>query len=389
MSTKKPKDVKAYANINLDELLSKLTTEQLEDLHTELIDPDDSMVPPCDRCRYKTDKLPTGAYNRKRLLDFLEKKAREEKDWEEEKPYTKEKRGKTWTPEKEEKIKLHDDDSMSTEWDEILIKASEAELVDLAAILGFHGMLNQVQYHQAFVEGKKVNDGSGFQSVAKYAEFKHFEADKPNDTDVEKCLEQMKKDDPELKEFNLNNIRKIKIEKLCEIAEALEKNTHLTKLYMANTRATDKVVKALINSLKTNKTLKELNLETNYISGSCLVLLIEAINVHQSITDLKISNQRPQTLGVQNEMQITRLIKFNQNLLRLNIVMETWSAKILVTRYIQRNIDNQRRKRMGIELVVPTEDEKPYYLKEKQKEADPPKEEDSSDDSGDSSSDEE
>ena len=95
-----------------------------------------------------------------------------------------------WAPEKEEKIKLHDDDSMSTEWDEILNKASEAELVDLAgrndgivylcilkrfgkllnlhqhiiAILGFHGMLNQVQYHQAFVEGKKVNDGSGFQS---------------------------------------------------------------------------------------------------------------------------------------------------------------------------------------------------------------------------------
>ena len=51
------------------------------------------MVPPCDRCRYKTDKLPTGVFNRKRLLDFLEKKAREEKDWDEEKPYTKEKRG--------------------------------------------------------------------------------------------------------------------------------------------------------------------------------------------------------------------------------------------------------------------------------------------------------
>ena len=45
--------------------------------------------------------------------------------------------------------------------------------------------------------------------MARYAEFKHFEADKPNGTDVEKCLEQMKKDDPELKEFNLNNIRVI------------------------------------------------------------------------------------------------------------------------------------------------------------------------------------
>ena len=51
------------------------------------------MTAPSDRCRYKTDKKPSGAYNRKKLLDFLEKKAKEEKDWDEEKPYTKEKRG--------------------------------------------------------------------------------------------------------------------------------------------------------------------------------------------------------------------------------------------------------------------------------------------------------
>lgn len=51
------------------------------------------MVPPSDRCRYKTDKLPTGPYDRKKLLQFLEKKAREDKDWEEVKPYIKEIRG--------------------------------------------------------------------------------------------------------------------------------------------------------------------------------------------------------------------------------------------------------------------------------------------------------
>lgn len=51
------------------------------------------MVPPSDRCRYKTDKLPTGPYDRKKLLQFLEKKAREDKDWEEVKPYIKELRG--------------------------------------------------------------------------------------------------------------------------------------------------------------------------------------------------------------------------------------------------------------------------------------------------------
>jgi len=31
------------------------------------------------------------------------------------------------------------------------------------------------------------------------------------------------------------------VERLCEIAEALAKNTHLEKLHLANTRATDKV----------------------------------------------------------------------------------------------------------------------------------------------------
>jgi len=51
------------------------------------------MVPPSDRCRYKTDKLPTGPFERKKLLEFLERKAREDKDWEEAKPFKKETRG--------------------------------------------------------------------------------------------------------------------------------------------------------------------------------------------------------------------------------------------------------------------------------------------------------
>lgn len=34
------------------------------------------------------------------------------------------------------------------------------------AILGFHGMLNQVQYHQAFIEGKPQGEtAAGFQGT--------------------------------------------------------------------------------------------------------------------------------------------------------------------------------------------------------------------------------
>ena len=55
----------------------------------------DSHIPPSERCAYRTTKAPTGPYNRKHLIDFLEKKAKEEKDWDEAKPYAKEVRGKS------------------------------------------------------------------------------------------------------------------------------------------------------------------------------------------------------------------------------------------------------------------------------------------------------
>lgn len=51
------------------------------------------MIPPSDRCKYRCDKESTGPLNRKALLDFLEQKAKNEKDWEEIKPYVKEIRG--------------------------------------------------------------------------------------------------------------------------------------------------------------------------------------------------------------------------------------------------------------------------------------------------------
>lgn len=55
------------------------------------------MVPPGDRCKYRCKKDPTGPYNRKALLDFLADKAKNEKDWEEAKPFAKEIRGKIFS----------------------------------------------------------------------------------------------------------------------------------------------------------------------------------------------------------------------------------------------------------------------------------------------------
>jgi len=357
------KDLKAYQDVDLDDLLSKLTDAELEELHTELIDPDDSMVPPSDRCRYRTDKPSTGPYSRKHLLDYLEQKAKEDKDWDEAKPYTKEKRGKVYKPKEEEKVQINEDDKVETEWDEVLAGATEEELVDLAAILGFHGMLNQVQYHQAFVEGGEMKGcKGGFQGAAKAEPCKTFPEPPPNNVDVDACLKKLKSNDPSLVELNVNNVKNISIERLCEIAESLRTNTHLEKLHMANTRSTDRVASAIASALVENKTLKLLNLESNYISGQGIINILAAINGHHVVTEFRVANQRPETIGIRSEMAIAALVRENKSLLRFGIVLEVRCARIHVGDYIQRNNDNLRRGRVGAELVMPPVEERPYYL---------------------------
>ncbi len=43
-----------------------------------------------------------------------------------------------WKPKEEEKIKLNEDESVDTEWDEVLKQATEEELVDLAGKICLH-----------------------------------------------------------------------------------------------------------------------------------------------------------------------------------------------------------------------------------------------------------
>jgi len=338
--------------MDIDELLSKLTEEDIIKLGDELIDPDDPHVPPSERCAYRTEKEPTGPFDRKKLLDFLEKRAKEEKDWDEAKPYVKEIRGKVWKPKEEEKVQLHDDESVETEWDEVLKQATEEELVDLAAILGFHGMLNQVQYHQAFVEKKEISgEGSGFSGgfsgIAKPQNLKLYDKEVHNTTDVDEALQKVKSNDKELTELNLNNIKNISLERMREFAEALKENTNLQKLHLANTRATDRVAKAFAEALKENNTLTLLNMESNYITGECIVLLLEAISVNKTVSEFRIANQRPATLGHKIEMKIADLVKENRKLLKFGIFLEVPGARVRVQEYMQANNDAVRKDRVG------------------------------------------
>lgn len=332
---------------NLDELLGKLTAEELDELNGDF-DPDNSMLPPSERVKNQTDKSATGPYNRKKLLQWLEEKAKSEKDWEQYKPYIKEKRGKEFKAKEETKKEMTEEQQKDeSEWDDLLKEASEEELVDLAAVLGFHSMLTQTQYYASLETEEISGKFGGFKGVAKAQELKLIPNEPENKTDVVESLQKLKDNDSSLKHLNLNNIKNISIERLCEICEALKTNSQLETLEMASTAATDKIAKTLAKSLEENKTLKTLNIESNFISGESILEIMKAINKNQTVIELRITNQKPEVLGNKIEMQLTKLMEENATMLRFGIACEFPDARIRIHEKLQENNDELRKKRVG------------------------------------------
>jgi len=230
--------------------------------------------------RPQTQKADTGPYKRQQLLKFLEEQGKNEKDWEQNKPYVKEEhcKGKRWVP---PQVESSEDSeaykSVSSDWDEILEGASEADIVELASILGFASMVNQSQYNaaQQKVEGFEFGNWS---SAAKAEKLKFVAPEPDNSTDVDESIRQLKANDPSLTSLNLNNIKviiqgkscfiqalenqnfivnflfqNISIEKLNKIFEAMETNTNLKTLNMSNVDMTDSVGKvSLANSIESS-----------------------------------------------------------------------------------------------------------------------------------------
>ncbi|XP_063981603.1 tropomodulin isoform X2 [Diachasmimorpha longicaudata] len=341
------KDLSDYDDVDVDELLSQLTPEEINMLAKE-VDPDDSFMPPSQRCSYECDKSPTGPLNRKKLIEHINKQALETPDIPELKPYVPGVvRGKKWIPPSQDNIKEKQADEqiaidLGEEYEQALSSATQDEIIDLAAILGFHSMMNQDQYHASLLNtGQPV--GLGWDGITKASQPKVFPMDPPNDTDVDASIKQVREDDRELVDLNLNNIKNISEEKFIQLFEALEGNTHLEALSLTNVGLTDRTAMRLAEAMEKNSTLRVLNVETNFISPTVMVRLIRALLNTKSIEEFRCSNQRSQVLGNKIEMEITHLVEQNPTLLRLGLHLEFNDARHRVAAHLQRNIDRIRK----------------------------------------------
>ncbi|XP_015022697.2 tropomodulin isoform X1 [Drosophila mojavensis] len=336
------KDLSEYDDVDVESLLAQLSPEEITILAKE-VDPDDNFLPPDQRCSYECTKDATGPLNRKQLIEHINKQAIETPDQPEFEPYVQGKvRGKKWVPpprdardiEAEEQIAI----DMGEEYEHALSDATQEEIIDLAAILGFHSMMNQDQYHASLLnKGQPV--GLGWDGITKSTQQKLFPMDPPNSTDVDESIKRVKDDDNKLVDLNLNNIKNISDEKFEQLFAALPQNEHLEVLSLTNVGLTDKTALLLAEAIEKSKTLRVLNVETNFISPPVIVRLVQALLKCHTIEEFRASNQRSAVLGNKIEMEITNLVEKNPSLLRLGLHLEFNDARHRVAAHLQRNID--------------------------------------------------
>jgi len=335
-------------DIDEDALLKGLSAEELELLEIELLDmdPENAMLPAGLRQRDQTKKNPTGPFDRDALLDHLEKTALEIADRDDLIPFTGEKKGKAFIPKPGSgKIPDNEQITLEPELEEALKNATDAEMCDIAAILGMYTLMSNKQYYDALGATGVIANTEGINSVVKPDPFKIFPDEPDNDTNVEATLDSIKQNDSNLIEVNLNNIKDIPIPTLKDLMEAMKNNTSVEILSIAATRSNDPVAHAVADMLEHNSTLQSLNIESNFITGEGMMAIVKAMANNTTLLELKIDNQR-QKLGDSVEMEIAAMLENSSSIVRFGYHFTQQGPRARAASALTRNNDLYRQQRV-------------------------------------------
>lgn len=321
---------------DLEELICALSPEEIEELAE--CDPDDSSMPPSMRCAYKCNKEATGEVNREMLLEGLKDQALAIPDKEDKVKWEQGvKRGKIYVPKVEEvKVETESEDEdeermrysaedderakQAKEFVEALDMATPNDLIDIADILGVT-----------------------FQDDCVATPLKFFEPEKPNDTNIDEVIKQATSNDGELMDINLNNIKNISKAKWEALFGALKDNSTVESFSAANCDITDSIVKLLCDTLETNTSIRQLNLESNSVTGDMVLNIIKSTGNTKCLEELKISNQFNNLhLGSSIEYALAEIIPKYPHLVKLGVRMEFRDTLNKCAMALCKNLDKRR-----------------------------------------------
>ncbi|XP_069574820.1 leiomodin-2a [Brachyistius frenatus] len=343
------RELKKYEEVDEDELLATLSSEELQELERELadLDPDDN-IPIGQRQKDQTAKIPTGTFDRDTLLKYWkdENKKLLEDEKEEQRPENVRSRWMVTS----DACKTLDNDRMKISHRERkagksvfgknYLKEDEVEKKDVCkneALLGSKGPQKNNPTKGLRSESRTETTGQNLDATP--------ERPSGNPTVIDKALEQILSDDPTTIEVNLNNIEDISQVTLLHFAEALCTNTHVHIFSLANTRADDCVAFAVSKMLRENHSIRNLNIESNFVSGQGILDLLAALQQNRTLVELRFHNQR-HICGGKVEMEMVQLLRENTTLLKLGYQFDLPGPRMAATSILTRNQDQQRQRRL-------------------------------------------
>lgn len=164
-------------------------------------------------------------------------------------------------------------------------------------------------------------------------------------------LEQVRSDDPELTEVNVNNSDAIKTDTLIHFAEGLRSNTHVKTFCLANTRADDHVAFAIAGTLRDNSTLTGINLDSNHLTGKGILAIVNSLQHNSTLMELRFHNQR-HICGGKTEMEMAKVLRDNSSLLKLGYHFELAGPRMTMTNILSRNMDRKRQQRLEAQKLA-------------------------------------
>ncbi|XP_059191005.1 leiomodin-2a [Centropristis striata] len=347
------RQLKKYEEVDEDELLATLSSEELLELERELADLDDN-VPIGMRQKDQTAKTPTGTFDRYALMKYwedenkklLEDETKESKPRQEGRPD--DSRGERVTVTTSNVGKTLDSTKNTQNWKKVPsvfsrngTKKDEVEKKDECK--------KEDQIRSKCPQKNAVTKGSRSESRRTETTDQNLNTTcdraSGNPIIIDETLEQILRNDPARSEVNLNNIEDISQEILLRFAEALCTNTHVNVFSLANTHADDRVAFAISKMLCENRIIRNLNIESNFVSGQGILALMAALQHNRTLVELRFHNQR-HMCGGKVEMEMVELLRENTTLLKLGYQFDLPGPRMTATSILTRNQDQQRQRRL-------------------------------------------
>jgi tropomodulin len=168
--------------------------------------------------------------------------------------------------------------------------------------------------------------------------------DEEEPIDLEDLMQRIDDDDPTLVDLNLNNHPLISSQQIYQLIEALQNNTHITKLSLTNIKFDDHHAAELAKLLCNNDHWITLNLDSNRLANDGIRVIMKALTTNATLSEIRMCNQYSRG-GHRIESEIAKYLQKNTTLKKLGYSFTCNGPRLEVEKAIMRNIDIQRQQR--------------------------------------------